>query len=114
MQTTTPQLTLTQTRLLATVINTTRTMLDLAKEQDWDAVANLEKLRREDLKRCFEIPISDDQGELLAEALAVLLHLNDELMSKLSMARDQIVEESNERSRQKGAAEEYQRMRLVR
>ena len=114
MQTPPPNLTVPQTRLLATVINTTRTMLELAGQEQWDAVADLEKLRREDLVRCFEIPVSGEQGELLAEALAVLLHLNEELMSKLSLARDELALEGKQESRQINAAGEYERMSRLR
>ena len=114
MQTSPPNLTVPQTRLLATVINTTRTMLELAGQEQWDAVADLEKLRREDLVRCFEIPVSGEQGELLAEALAVLLHLNEELMSKLSIARDELALEGKQESRQITAVGEYERMRRLR
>ena len=114
MQTSPPNLTVPQTRLLATVINTTRTMLELAGQEQWDAVADLEKLRREDLVRCFEIPVSGEQGELLAEALAVLLHLNEELMSKLSLARDELALEGKQESRQINAAGEYERMSRLR
>ena len=114
MDTGTPALTLSQTRLLATVIKTTRNMLVLAEKQAWDAVADLEVLRREDLKRCFEIPVQDDKGELVAEALAVLLHLNEELMGQLKTARDQVAEEGNTQIRNLEAASEYQKMGLVR
>ena len=114
MQTSPPNLTVPQTRLLATVINTTRTMLELAGQEHWDAVADLEKLRREDLVRCFEIPLAGEQGELLAEALAVLLHLNEELMSKLSLARDELALEGKQESRQINAAGEYERMSRLR
>jgi hypothetical protein len=114
MQTYLPNLTLPQTRLLASVIKTTRTMLDLARQQEWDAVAELERLRREDLTRCFAIPASDDQGELLAEALAVLLHLNEELMSKLVLAKDKLSNEGKTEARQLHAVGEYERMRRLR
>jgi hypothetical protein len=114
MKTETPALTLSQTRLLATVIKTTRNMLALAEQEAWDAVADLEVLRREDLKRCFAIPVREDKGELLAEALAVLLHLNEELMSQLKTARDQVAEESNTQVRNLEAAGEYQKMHVVR
>ena len=110
MRTTSPPLTLTQTRLLATVINTTRNMLGLAAQADWDAVADLELLRREDLKACFEIPVHEDQGDLVAEGLAVLLHLNEELMSKLAVARDQVAHESATHSRKTEAVDKYQKM----
>ena len=114
MTTETPALTLSQTRLLATVIKTTRNMLALAEQEAWDAVTDLEILRREDLKRCFEIPVQEDNGELVAEALAVLLHLNEELMGQLKTARDQVADEGNTQVRNLEAAGEYQKMRLIR
>lgn len=114
MNTIMPPLTIGQTRLLATVIKTTRNMLALAEDEAWDAVADLEVLRREDLKRCFEIPVVEDQGELVAEALAVILHLNEELMSQLKTARDQVAEEGNTQVRNLEAASVYQKMHPVR
>ena len=114
MDTATPALTLSQTRLLATVIKTTRNMLVLAEQQAWDAVADLEVLRREDLKRCFEIPVQEDKGELVAEALAVLLHLNEELASKLLGAREQAREASRDTAKGRDAVNEYREMNLVR
>ena len=109
-----PALTLSQTRLLATVIKTTRNMLLLAEQEAWDGVADLEVLRREDLKRCFEIPVVEDQGELVAEALAVILHLNEELMSRLQVARDVVREEGSAQARTLEAVVEYQNIHLVR
>ena len=109
-----PALTLSQTRLLATVIKTTRNMLLLAEQEAWDGVADLEVLRREDLKRCFEIPVVEDQGELVAEALAVILHLNEELMSQLQVARDMVREEGSAQVRTLEAVVEYQNIHLVR
>ena len=73
-----------------------------------------DSIDREDLKRCFEIPVQDDKGELVAEALAVLLHLNEELMSQLKTARDQVAEEGNTQVRNLEAANEYQKMHPVR
>tara|TARA_B100000035_G_C21022472_1_gene564654 strand:- start:1407 stop:1751 length:345 start_codon:yes stop_codon:yes gene_type:complete len=114
MDTGTPALTLSQTRLLATVIKTTRNMVGLADQQAWDAVADLEMLRREDLKRCFEMPLQEDKGELVAEALAVLLHLNEELASKLLRAREQAREASRGTAKGRDAVSEYREMNIVR
>lgn len=114
MDTGTPALTLSQTRLLATVIKTTRSMLVLADQEAWDAVADLEVLRREDLKRCFEIPVQEDKGELVAEALAVLLHLNEELASKLSQARQKSMAATESTKRTLKAVGEYHEVQDVR
>lgn len=114
MTDTSTSLTLTQTRLLATVVNTTRNMLSLADDSQWDAVADLELLRREDLRQCFEIPVNGDQSELISEALAVLLHLNEELTEKLSLAREHSAEQGAVLATKAEAVNEYHRMRLVR
>lgn len=114
MTDTSTSLTLTQTRLLATVVNTTRNMLSLADDSQWDAVADLELLRREDLRQCFEIPVNGDQSELVSEALAVLLHLNEELTAKLSQAREHSAEQGAVLATKVEAMNEYHRMRLVR
>ena len=114
MDTGMPALTLSQTRLLATVIKTTRNMLVLAEQEAWDAVADLEVLRREDLKRCFEIPMQEDKGELVAEALAVMLHLNEELATKLLSAREQAQEASRDSAKGRDAVSEYREFNVVR
>lgn len=114
MDTGMPALTLSQTRLLATVIKTTRNMLVLAEQEAWDAVADLEVLRREDLKRCFEIPMQEDKGELVAEALAVLLHLNEELATKLLSAREQAQEASRDSAKGRDALSEYREFNVAR
>lgn len=114
MDTGKPALMLSQTRLLATVIKTTSNMLGLADQQAWDAVADLEVLRREDLKRCFEIPAQEDNGELVAEALAVLLHLNEELATKLLSAREHAREASRDTAKGRDAVSEYRKMNIVR
>ena len=110
----TPQLTLSQTRMVAAVITTTRSMLAAAKAESWDTVTELEVLRREDLKSCFAIPLNDGNEELLAEALAVLLHLNEELMGLLKCARDQAAAENRREIKDLGAASEYHKMQLLR
>ena len=72
MQIPPPNLTVPQTRLLATVINTTRTMLELAGQEQWDAVADLEKTPSGGFGQVFRNSGIRRTGELPAEALAVL------------------------------------------
>ena len=110
MNTEKPALTLAQTRVLAGVIKTTRHMLALANQWEWGTVAELESLRREDLQFCFDIPADEDNAELVAEALAVLLHLNEELMNRLASARDAARQAVNVEVRQIEAMEEYRRV----
>ena len=104
-----PPLTIRQTRMLAAVIKTTRRMLEAAKKGSWASVAELEALRRDDLKSCFAIPMEGGNGELMAETLAVLLHLNEELMSLLKTARLQARTDINDLA----SAGEYKKMQAI-
>ena len=88
-------------------------MLDAAKEESWDTVTELEVLRREDLQSCFAIPLNDGNGELLAEALAVLLYLNEEIMSHLKAARDQVAMNNRKGIKELAAASEYFTMQAI-
>jgi hypothetical protein len=97
-----------QYQRLAGVLNMTRDMLALAGVGDWDRVAELERERRDDLQRCFEQPVDADHGELVSEALAVMLHLNDELMELLATARDTVLEQGVNQARTRVAVGRYQ------
>ena len=101
------QLTLPQTRLLADVIKQTREMLASARCEDWNTVAEMEIVRRETLRHCFESPMLEQGSELIAEALAVILHLNEELVSELAAAREQTLEASLSNKKCLAAVSEY-------
>ena len=93
---------------LAHVLNVTRDMLVLAGEGNWDRVAELERERRDDLALCFKVPVSEENGELVAEALAVILHLNEELMSLLAAAREDVLQQGAKQVRTRAALGQYQ------
>lgn len=97
-----------QCRRLADVLTQTRLMVDHAHAGDWDRVAELERGRRDELQRCFARPVDPEHGEIVAEALAVMLHLNEELMGLLASARDAVLEQGIEQSRTRTAIGNYQ------
>ncbi len=99
---------LSQCRRLARVLNITRDMLALADAGDWDAVAGLEQARREDLTTCFAGTQDPGQAELVAEALAAILHLNEELMARLTAARDTALEQGVTQVRTRVALGHYE------
>lgn len=95
---------------LAAVLAMTRDMLDMARTGDWDEVAELERARRDDLQQCFAEPVSAEHGELVAEALAVMLHLNEELMALLASAREAVLTEGAQQVRRRTALDQYQQV----
>lgn len=96
-----------QCRRLAQVLTLTRQMLALAEEGEWEQVAERELDRREDLATCFSDTRPAADAELIAEAMATLLHLNEELMAKLKIARADVMAQGREYNRQRSAAGSY-------
>ena len=95
-------------RRLAHVLSLTKKMLVLAEDGQWDQVAERELERREDLAACFEnSTTTGSDAEVFAEAMAALLHLNEELMSKLKVARDLVMEEGRKHTRNRNAMGSY-------
>jgi len=75
---------------LAQVLLMTENMLSLAREDSWDAVTNLEEQRREVLAACFASPIPPSQSEIFSEALAAMLHMNEEMIGLLEAAKENV------------------------
>jgi hypothetical protein len=73
--------------LLANVLTMTQFMLERARKDEWDTVADLEGERRELLNECFATAVAPEHSEIFSEALAAMLHLNEELVSLLDAAK---------------------------
>ena len=77
-------------KLLAAVVLMTQEMLDLAQGDLWDEVTSLEQERQSLLSNCFAQPIPDAQSKLFSEALAAMLAMNEEMISLLETARENV------------------------
>ena len=97
-----------QCRRLAQVLMITRQMLVDAEDGDWEQVAAREVERREDLAACFSSSVPAADAELSAQAMAALLHLNEELMAKLQTARAEVMSLAREHTRNRHAVDSYQ------
>lgn len=97
-----------QCRRLAQVLMITRQMLANAENGEWQQVARQEVERREDLAACFSDTVPAADAELSAQAMAALLHLNEELMAKLKSARDEVMTLARDHSRSRQALDSYQ------
>lgn len=91
---------------LARVLKVTEQMLEQANAGNWDLVEELEARRSVELQECFEM---QDEGpsELIAEALATLLYLNEQLVSIVGYARERAAAERHEQRRALSAASAY-------
>ncbi len=102
---------LTQCRRLARVLTMTQDMVRLAQAGEWDRVAEYESERREDLKQCFSEAVDPGNAELVAEALAAVLHLNEELMAQLASAREGVLQQGIAQARTRSAIDSYHDVR---
>lgn len=75
---------------LAAVLRLTQLMLDAAQEGDWVEVAEGESRRQSLLNDCFQVPVEPHLAEVSAEALATMLHLNEELVALLEAAKAEL------------------------
>lgn len=96
-----------QCRRLAHVLTLTKKMLAHAESGEWEQVTELELERRDDLAACFSDAVVAADSVLIAEAIAALLHLNEELMAKLKVARDEVMAQGIEYSRKQNAVGSY-------
>jgi hypothetical protein len=96
-----------QCRRLAHVLGLTKQMLAHADQGEWEQVTQIELERRDDLVACFSGIMSGQDKELVAEAVATLLHLNEELMAKLKVARDVVMAQGQEITKGRNAAHSY-------
>ena len=76
-----------QCALLANVLTRTSRMLEAARSGDWPLVTAMENKRSQLVKQCFSEPVSPENTEIFSEALAIMLHMNEELVSLLNEAK---------------------------
>ena len=72
---------------LANALLATDEMLKSAQCGHWVRVSELEAVRRKRLSQCLAQPVSAGHSQILSEALAVMLHLNEELVALLETAK---------------------------
>jgi hypothetical protein len=92
---------------LARALELSRHMLALAHEGDWDAVARCESQRRSYLAGALDAGHDTRHGELIADALAAILQLNEELVSLLGEARLQLSRAGSQQRRSLRAVDTY-------
>ena len=79
-----------QRERLAAVVLLTERMLTLAKAGDWDQVSDSERCRQTLLNDCFESEVQPHNSQLFSEAIAAMLHMNEEMIGLLEAAREHV------------------------
>lgn len=92
---------------LARLITLSEEMLDLARLGDWERLEEMETLRRVELDECFSMQ-AEQPSLLIAQALATLVHINDQIVCLVRMARDKVSSEQRREHASLKAADAYQ------
>ena len=92
---------------IASALLATEEMLKAAKGGDWDRVSELDSSRKKRIDRCFSQPIMIESTELFSEALAVMLHLNEELVAVVQQTREQVSLNRSQHAKKAGAIKHY-------
>ena len=92
---------------LAHLLRSTEEILHCAQLGDWQSVEMLEKQRQSELAACFAGG-SEEDSPLVAEALAALLHMNNQITGLVKKAKAELVSEQQRMQSQKSVADHYQ------
>ena len=79
-----------QCALLSKALLITREMHHAAVAGDWEVVTEHEATRRDWIQACFEEPVAPEHAQLFSEALAAMLHMNEELVALVQKAKEQV------------------------
>ena len=77
-------------QMLANILLLTGKMLEEARRDAWDTVTELEEERRGALNACFSGTIPPNQDDLFSQALAAMLHMNEEMIGLLEAAKENV------------------------
>jgi len=91
---------------LARLLRSTEEILHCAQLGDWQSVESLEKQRQAELAACFAGG-SEEDSPLVAEALATLLHMNNQITTLVKKAKAELVDEHQRAQSQKSVADHY-------
>lgn len=92
---------------LAKLLRCTEDMLHCAQSGDWEAVEVMENSRKKELAACF-LDRGYDDSSLIAEALATLIYLNEQITSLVKQAKSEVIEQQINLQDGKSAARNYQ------
>lgn len=98
---------ITQCQHLARALVLSKEMLACARREEWQEVSRLEVARKDDLQACFSRPLESGDSPVVAEAVAALLHLNEEIAALVEQARQQLAGQNRELTRGRAAVGSY-------
>jgi hypothetical protein len=91
---------------LAYLLRLTEAMVEHAKRGEWRQLEELEMVRSVEAEECFRCNL-DTESDLIAEALATLLQLNENLIKIVGYAQTQLTDERLEQLQREKTTKAY-------
>lgn len=95
---------------LARLLRYSEEMLVCAQLGDWETVEAMERERRPELEDCFARALDSSDSAVIMEAVATLMHLNEQLVKLVRQAREAVVARQGSLKRGRSAAGIYRRV----
>lgn len=92
---------------LAKLLRCTEAILVCAQKGDWESVEEMENSRKKEIAACFSNP-SHEETPLIAEALATLIFLNEQITKLVKQAKADLLAEQQSFKNGRVAAQNYQ------
>lgn len=92
---------------LAKLLRCTEEMLACAQNGDWESVEEMENSRKDEVRACFSNPDHLDTP-LIAEALATLIYLNEQISKLVQDAKNKVLASRQKYSNNSQAVSQYQ------
>lgn len=92
---------------LARLLRSTEEILVCAQKGDWESVEEMEHSRKTEIAACFSNQ-SHEEAPLIAEALATLIYLNEQITDLVKQAKADLLKERQSLKSGKLAAQNYQ------
>lgn len=92
---------------LAKLLRSTEEILVCAQKGDWESVEEMEHSRKIEIADCFSNQ-SHEETPLIAEALATLIYLNEQITELVKQAKSDLMKEQRSFKSGRLAAQNYQ------
>lgn len=92
---------------LARLLLDSEAMLEQARLGEWETVQEMERERRGTLEACLANALEIEASELIREAVAALLHLNEQMAVLVGRAREETLAKRGELEKGKTAINIY-------
>lgn len=89
------------------ILEISESMLELAQQQEWEGLAEMETYRREHLERFFKTPVETKDAAWLQQGITLVLAIDKQLVNASEAARETIAQTRRGLDIKKAAAEAY-------